>query len=179
MTLMRKQRPSSKRPGKRPGKRLGLATVTGLLFLSGVFLGPSACIEEIEPDTGPLQVALCVNDDSDPSEDVSFRDHIVAEILNTEDEVACLQCHAPDAPTPLGFEVSGLDLSSYEAAARGGANSDGTAIIPGQPCQSIAYQKVSPGPPFGARMPLSGPPYLNERQLQLLHDWIAEGAKNN
>ncbi len=158
----------------RPAVALG-----AVALLCGVLLGQTSCIEEIEPDVGPLQAPPCVNDDSDPDEDVSFRDHIIAEIMSTEFALGCLQCHAPDAPTPVGFEVSGLDLSTYAAAVRGGANSDGIAIIPGQPCQSVGYQKVSAGPPFGARMPIGGPPYLSERQLQLFHDWIAEGAKNN
>jgi hypothetical protein len=148
------------------------------LVLGSVVLVASACIEPFEPEVGQLQAAPCINDDEDPSKDVSFRDDIIPQIL-TPEGVGCLECHAPDAPTPLGFEVSGLDLSTYAAAARGGANSDGIAIIPGQPCQSIMYQKVSAGPPFGARMPLSGPPFLTELQLQLVHDWIAEGAKNN
>lgn len=148
------------------------------LLLAGAAILLGGCIDSIEPDVGPLQASSCVNDDTDPSSDVSFKDDIIPMIL-MQTGTGCLQCHAPDAPTPLGFEVSGLDLSSYASAARGGANSDGTAIIPGQPCQSIMYQKVSPAPPFGGRMPLNGPPYLSEQQLQLVHDWISEGAKNN
>lgn len=148
------------------------------LLFAGLSLLPLACIESIEPDVGQLQASPCLNDDLDPSNDVSFQNDIVPQILSPEG-VGCLQCHAPNAPTPLGFEVGGLDLSTYAAAARGGANSDGIAIIPGQPCQSIMYQKVSAGPPFGGRMPLNGPPYLSEEQLQLLHDWISEGAQNN
>jgi len=149
-----------------------------VLVLVSVALASAACIEPYEPEVGQLQSAPCSNDDLDPSNDVSFRDEIIPQILLPAG-VGCLQCHAPDAPTPLGFEVSGLDLSSYASAARGGANSDGTAIIPGQPCQSIMFQKVSAGPPFGGRMPLSGPPFLSQQQLDLVHDWIAEGAKNN
>ncbi len=149
-----------------------------VLIMAGLALASPACIESVEPDVGLLQSAPCLNDDLDPTEDVSFRDDIMPQILMPP-VTGCLQCHAPDAPTPIGFEVSGLDLSSLGAAARGGANSDGTAIIPGQPCQSIMFQKVSAGPPFGARMPLSGPPFLSELQLALVHDWIAEGAKDN
>lgn len=150
----------------------------GTLLLAGTTLLSIACIESVEPDVGQLQASSCVNEDSDPSEEVSFQDDIVLPVFMKEG-TGCLQCHAPDAPTPLGFEVGGLDLSTYAAAARGGANSDGTAVIPGQPCQSIMFQKVSAAPPFGGRMPLNGPPYLSEEELQLVHDWISEGAKNN
>ncbi len=157
----------------------GLARSCGLLLLLSTFaLVPLACIDEIEPDVGSLQVSPCVNADTDPGDDISYRDDIIAGIF-VPGAGACLNCHAPDAPTPIGFEVSGLDLSTYSAALRGGANSDGIAIIAGQPCQSIMYQKVSSGSPFGGRMPLNGPPYLTDRQLQLIHDWIAEGAKDN
>jgi hypothetical protein len=38
---------------------------------------------------------------------------------------------------------------------------------------------VGEAPPFGARMPLNGPPFLDERDRQLLADWIAEGADDN
>lgn len=155
-----------------------MRAASSLTLFVGLGLASAACIESLEPDVGQLQVSPCRDDDSDPAQDVSFREDIIPQIL-TPAGTGCLQCHAPDAPTPLGFEVSGLDLSSYAAAARGGANSDGTTIIPGQPCQSIMFQKVSAGPPFGGRMPLNGPPYLSQEQLQLVHDWISEGARNN
>ena len=32
---------------------------------------------------------------------------------------------------------------------------------------------------FGARMPLDGPPYLSLTDLQLISDWIVEGAHDN
>jgi hypothetical protein len=37
-------------------------------------------------------------------------------------------------------------------------------------------QKIAEGPPFGSRMPLDGPPYLDEERQAVLADWIAEGA---
>lgn len=157
-----------------------MRTLGSTLFRPALLLAllQAACVESYEPDVGPLQNTPCSNEDSDPDVDVSFRDEIRPLIFAPE-PLGCLQCHTPVAPTPLGFEVSGLDLTSLDTARRGGANSDGIAIIPGQPCESILYQKVSAGPPFGARMPLGGPPYLSESLLQLVHDWIAEGANDN
>ncbi len=141
-------------------------------------LSQAGCIDTFEPDVGPLQITPCSNEDTDPDETVSFRDEI-RPLIFTPEPLGCLQCHAPNAPTPLGFEVSGLDVSTIETIRRGGANSDGIAVIAGQPCPSILYQKISAGPPFGARMPLGGPPYLSEQALALVHDWIAEGANDN
>jgi len=156
-----------------PAKRLGLA----LLALTLLDLTSTSCLDSFDPEVGPLQSSPCSNDDSDPSLDVSFRNDITPRILDTE-PLGCLQCHAPDAPTPLGFEVSGLDLSTVALAKAGGSDGDAT-VIPNQPCESILYQKVISGPPFGARMPLGGPPYLSDELLQLVHDWISEGAKDN
>lgn len=141
-------------------------------------LASSSCIDAYEPDVGPLQVTPCSNEDLDPENDVSYREHIVPLIFEPE-PLGCFHCHTPTAPTPLGFEVSGFDITNLETLRRGGANSDGTAVIPGQPCESILYQKVRPGVPFGARMPVGGPPYLSQELLDLLHDWIAEGANDN
>lgn len=132
----------------------------------------------LDPDVGPLLGGICINDDSDPDTSVSFSKDIVPQILAPAN-VGCLNCHSPTAPTPFGFEVSGLDVSSYGTLRSGGSNSGTDIIIPGSPCDSILLQKTQPGPPFGGRMPLSGGPFLSAQVGQLLHDWIAEGARNN
>jgi hypothetical protein len=58
-------------------------------------------------------------------------------------------------------------------------NSGTRIVIPGKPCDSIIVQKLGLAPPFGARMPYNGPPYLSAAELQLIRDWIAEGALDN
>lgn len=143
-----------------------------LVFAAGLL----GCFEQ--PDVGPPLREACVNDDSDPSTSVSFSQDIFAAMF-MRTPGGCLGCHAPNAPTPLGFEVSGLDLSTYDTLRSGGQNSGTNIIVPGQPCDSILFQKVSEGVPFGARMPLNGPPFFNEVELQVLSDWIAEGAIDN
>jgi hypothetical protein len=40
-------------------------------------------------------------------------------------------------------------------------------------------QKLESTPPFGSRMPLDGPPYLEDAEVLLIRDWIAEGALDN
>jgi hypothetical protein len=52
-------------------------------------------------------------------------------------------------------------------------------IVPGQPCESVLLQKVGEGPPYGARMPLNGPTYLEDEDLEVISDWIFEGARDN
>ena len=88
-------------------------------------------------------------------------------------------CHMPNIANPIGIEQSGLDLSTYEKLIQGGNNSGSDIVVPGDACSSLLWQKVSAGPPFGARMPFDGPPFLTEDQLRLLADWIIEGANDN
>jgi hypothetical protein len=130
----------------------------------------AGCLDVVGPDVGAPLAARCTDDDSDPGTAVSFsRD--IAPILKR-----CTFCHAPGG---LGFELGRLDLTSYGALRAGGAVSGSNIVIPGQPCESIIVQKTGEGPPFGARMPFNGPPFLTAEQLALLHDWIAEGAGEN
>lgn len=137
----------------------------------------TGCLGALEPDVGEPQRARCVNEDSDPSTDVSFQRDIYAEIFHrgVSEGPGC-RCHLPSEPQPIGFELAGLDLSSYSGLRAGGANSGATIVVPGQPCDSLIVVKLSEGPPFGARMPQDGPPYLSDEELQLVKDWIAEGA---
>ena len=75
--------------------------------------------------------------------------------------------------------MGGLDLTSYATLREGGVVSETDIVVPGRPCDSVLVQKISGSPPFGARMPLGGPPYLSEDEQQLVRDWIAEGARDN
>ena len=136
------------------------------------------CIEAIDPLDpmvgGPL-VERCVNEDSDPGRDVSFSREILPMLRGETLQPGC-GCHMPDNPNPVGLERTGLDLSSHAAVLRGGMTGGARNVIPGAPCESVLWQKVSPGPPFGARMPFDGPPFLDATARRLLADWIAEGA---
>jgi hypothetical protein len=93
---------------------------------------------------------------------------------------ACLPCHAED-----NFNPSGLSLDSYDLLMEGGKH--GAAVIPGNPGKSAFIQKLLLNPPFGDRMPLdrkrkSGEPStktLSAEEVQMLADWVGQGAKNN
>lgn len=144
-------------------------------------VGLVACLDAVgpfDPMTGNALVDRCVNDDSDPDTDVSFAQDIQPIFLGQTEQPGC-GCHIPTNPNPIGFEQSGLDLSSYSGVRTGGNNSLAGAIIEGAPCDSVLWQKVSPGPPFGSRMPFDGPPFLDEATRRLIADWIAEGARDN
>ncbi|HEY1816551.1 MAG TPA: hypothetical protein VGG74_29595 [Kofleriaceae bacterium] len=142
----------------------------------------ASCTMFDTPDVGPIlnppvdgatntETTLgCTDADSDPSTMVSFGNDIRPLMLMSPG--GCSPCH-------LGRITSGLDLSSYASMRRGGMISGSNIIIPMEPCESILPGKLSPTPPFGSRMPFNGPPYFSAAQLQLVRDWIAEGALDN
>ena len=73
-------------------------------------------------------------------------------------------CHVADGP-------HGIDLRSYEALQQGGEHGD--IIIAGNARGSELVEEIVEG-----KMPPEGPP-LDAAQIQLIIDWVNEGAKNN
>jgi mono/diheme cytochrome c family protein len=72
----------------------------------------------------------------------------------------CGTCHGPESL------IAGLDFTTYETAMEGGDN--GAVIIPGDPEGSLLMQKQQGEQPhFGQFSP---------EELQLVHQWIADGA---
>jgi len=69
----------------------------------------------------------------------------------------------------------------------------GMRVVPGDPDTSVMYEKLSPSPPCGTQMPADSTTFstngtsdltfsgtaLPADQLQLIHDWIQEGALYN
>jgi len=142
------------------------------LCLAALVLALAGCIDALDPEVGPPSTARCLDDDSDPGTAVSF----TRDIQPIFDD-RCKFCHYPTGGAPIGLDFTGLDLSSYRTVLAGATTS--VVVVAGKPCASIIVQKVSQGPPFGSRMPLNGPPFLTDGQIQLIHDWVAEGALAN
>ena len=143
-----------------------------------MMLALAGCLAELEPEVGALRIGICEPEDSDPEHEVSFEDDIKPLLERQGSEGGC-RCHSPMSPRPVGIEMSGLNLGSYAGLMRGGRQSGADIVVPGDPCASILVQKVSSAPPFGARMPSSGPPYMSPAERALLSDWIAEGAHDD
>ena len=148
------------------------------LLLLAVLAG---CVD-YAPDVGPLNSDIdvdggvvvspsCKIEDSDPMVTVSFVRDVRPLLLRSPD--GCMGCHGN------GRAVSGLDLGSYASLRRGGMISGTRVIVDSDPCSSILPAKISPTPPFGSRMPFNGPPYFTKAEVQLVRDWVAEGANNN
>ncbi len=71
----------------------------------------------------------------------------------------CAGCHAEDG-------IQGLNVTMYATLLKGGAS--GPALVPGDPQSSLLIQKQTAGlPHFGQ---------LDQAELQLVIDWIAQGA---
>lgn len=157
----------------RPFERRAIVALISALAPAPV-LGAAGCIDAFEPEVGPPLAARCDDADSDPAVDVSYTREVAPEL----DEY-CGGCHTPEGRSPTGIQVGGLNISTYASLRAGGAVRGTDNVIPGQPCASGLIQKILPYPPFGARMPLNGPPFLEAHDIQLFHDWIAEGAREN
>ena len=124
-----------------------------------------------------------------PGEEVSFSEDIQP-IFNSN----CIRCHA-GAGAPLGLDLSeGVSFSnlvnqpSVEFASHmrvkpgdsrtpceaGLGSSEGSVIV-----EKIAGCPDTPGvPSFGGLMPLGGP-FLSDEEINLIIEWIEEGAPNN
>ncbi|HMI93811.1 MAG TPA: hypothetical protein VK509_20700 [Polyangiales bacterium] len=161
----------------RPGSTLARSATW--LALAALASAPAGCIAEtLEPEVGEVRAGLCQPDDSDPERDVSFMEQIQPMLERPFGQGGC-GCHQPTGRRASGIELTGLRLGGYADLMRGGDKSGDTIVVPGDPCASLVLQKTSNAPPSGARMPSDGPPYLSPREHALLHDWIAEGARDN
>jgi hypothetical protein len=83
----------------------------------------------------------------------------------------CAKCHADNGL--MGRAPEGYRLTTYEAAL---SASDRVRVVPGQPDASELVRRIR-GQSL-PRMPFDGPPYLEEDDIRLIEDWIAQGAPN-
>jgi hypothetical protein len=79
----------------------------------------------------------------------------------------CINCHGGSG---------GLDVGTVAQLFHGGDH--GPAIIPGNGDSSLLVLKLSANPPFGQRMPAYGS-YLSDSLINVIKQWINQGAKDN
>ena len=86
----------------------------------------------------------------------------------------CTGCHGSTDGS------ASLSLNNYDNLMVGISN-NGPIIIPGDASNSVLIQKINGSSDFGNRMPPNNQTYFdsNEEELQLIIDWINEGAINN
>jgi hypothetical protein len=145
---------------------------TTVIAFVGITLAPACSV--IEPEVGEPLTA-CVDADSNPAVKVVFKDSI-RPIMGGKvpGPPPCGMCHSPAGGTMEGFIATGFDVRTLASVRKGGRNTFDDIIVPGKPCESAIVQKLK-GTYGGARMPKGGP-YWTAEQIQLMIDWIAEGA---
>ena len=80
----------------------------------------------------------------------------------------CFSCHGPDAKN----RMAGLRLDASD----GGAFSNGV-IVAGKSTESRLYQRISAPEPAKRMPPVSSGHTLNPQQIELVKQWIDQGAK--
>jgi mono/diheme cytochrome c family protein len=82
-------------------------------------------------------------------------------------QLSCVMCHAGDG-APLG-----LRLDSHESALKGSDN--GPVVFPGDPDKSPLMHRLTGS--AEPRMPMNGPPWLDDGAIAMIAQWITSGAK--
>lgn len=100
--------------------------------------------------------------------DVSFSLDVLPILQNH-----CVKCHNPDGP---GFQASGLDLRSYESLMQG--TKHGQIIVPGKPLTSNIMVLIEGRADPSIRMPHNEKPLIRH-QIEIIGDWIKQGARDN
>jgi hypothetical protein len=85
----------------------------------------------------------------------------------------CLECHADGGD---GYAKSGLSMTSHESLMKG--TQFGAIVKPGDSLGSVLIQLVEGRADPSIKMP-HGKAALPKAQIEVLKQWVAQGAKNN
>ena len=99
---------------------------------------------------------------------VSFRLEVLPVLQH-----ACVSCHQPGGQ---GYEASGLDLRSYASLMAG--TKYGVIVVPGDAFTSNIMVLLEGRASPAIQMPLHQKP-LRTGHINIIRQWIAEGAKDN
>lgn len=81
----------------------------------------------------------------------------------------CIICHSGDGPP------RGLRLDTYDNIRKG--SDRGPVVAPGDPEKSELVRRIKGI--SQPRMPLTGPPYLDDETIARIEGWISDGAQND
>jgi hypothetical protein len=79
-------------------------------------------------------------------------------------------CHSA-ASKDLGLDLESPDVASRLVGVR--ATGGGLLVDPAHPATSVVYTKLTPMPPYGARMPFESQP-LDDATIACVLDWISQ-----
>ena len=124
-----------------------------LLLVAGLIFGCGSAIKEL---------GLVFDNPADAGRQSPSFNADILPILT--DRCAIAECHVVDGPHDI-------DLRTYDSVIKGG--DEGAIVIAADAMESEMVEEIAEG-----KMPPEGPP-LKAAQIQLIIDWINEGAKNN
>ena len=124
-----------------------------LLLVAGLIFGCGSAIKEL---------GLVFDNPADAGRPSPSFNADIAPILT--DRCAIAECHVVDGPHDI-------DLRTYDSVIKGG--DEGAIVIAADAMESEMVEEIAEG-----KMPPEGPP-LEAAQIQLIIDWITEGAENN
>ena len=104
-------------------------------------------------------------------EQVSFRRDVLPAL-----QASCASCHYSDEIIP---PLNLTSVAAYKSiVGKKSSFVDAPLVKLGDPQGSFLVEKIGKNPRFGQQMPPYGRP-LRARELNLLIDWVKQGAKNN
>ena len=89
----------------------------------------------------------------------------------------CKSCHYRTEANHTGLDLSGFDLTTLGSLRRGGGSSGRRIVVAGKPAESVIVQVLKGTYAYAARMPKNGMPYWSDAEIELVENWIADGAK--
>ena len=119
---------------------------------------------------------------NDTAGGIRFKDAIRPLIVRASNDPTlrgCYPCHDSKAPKHIGVDLGGLDLTTLGKLREGGGTSGVNIVVAGYPALSALTQKLRGTYPYGTRMPKSGPAFWGDREIALVEQWIAEGARGD
>lgn len=85
----------------------------------------------------------------------------------------CFQCHGFDANT----READLRLDTWDGATGELLSGEGSAVVPGEPGESVLLQRVNSDDKYSVMPPPGSEKSLTQSQKELLRKWISQGAK--
>ena len=111
-------------------------------------------------DTGPV-------DDNQTTENISFANDVQPIF-----DQSCTSCHPGSGNLDLTAANSYNQLVNVNASGYSAKR-----VVPGDAANSVLYKKIDGSGAYGSNMPLGG--NLSTAQINIIKQWIVEGAKNN
>lgn len=163
-------------------KRYFLLTITLLTMIFIAACGgetpltPTEVVQPTQAESQPTQTVPAPTDTSAPATEAAATETPVADTSTTTGvsyandvypifEASCIKCHGVESTK------EGLDMLTYDNLLAGSRN--GPVLVPGNAAESLLVELIVEG-----EMPNRGPG-LSPEQIQIITDWVNQGALNN